>query len=213
MMKLPVIYIFTHDSIGLGEDGPTHQPIEHLTSLRAIPNLVVIRPADGNETVQAWKFALERKNGPTVLVLTRQKLPQLTPKENQLSHGAYVLSEAPSGEPDIILLATGSEVSLVLQAQERLQEEGIEPRVVSMPSWEIFDEQPKEYRDFVLIDGVPRLAVEAGRPLGWDKYLGGKGAVIGLDRFGASAPYEVIFKKLDFTAENIVNQSKVLLGI
>jgi len=213
MMKLPVIYIFTHDSIGLGEDGPTHQPIEHLISLRAIPNLVVIRPADGNETVQAWKVALERKNGPTALVLTRQKLPQLTPVENQLSRGAYILSEAPSGEPGITLLATGSEVNLVIKAQEQLHREGIESRVVSMPSWEIFDEQPNNYRNYVLPDGVPRIAVEVGRPLGWDKYLGDKGAVIGLDRFGASAPCEVIFENLGFTPENVVEQSKVLLGV
>lgn len=209
-MGLPVTYVFTHDSIGLGEDGPTHQPIEHLMSLRAIPNLVVIRPADGNETVQAWKIALERKTGPTVLALSRQALPFVTPVKNDLARGAYVLADAPS--PRIVLIATGSEVALAMDARKKLMEEGIATRVVSMPSWELFDAQDKAYRNSVLLPGVPRLAIEAGATLAWARYIGENGDVIGLDRFGASAPYKDAFMHLGFNVDNVIQHVKKLLS-
>ncbi|MEA3350314.1 MAG: transketolase [Chloroflexota bacterium] len=211
MMGLPVVYVFTHDSIGLGEDGPTHQPIEQLTSLRLIPSLVTLRPADGNETAQAWKIALERNDGPTALVLTRQGLPQITPFDNDAAKGAYVLAEAANGNPDIILIASGSEVSLALQASGKLSDDGINARVVSMPSWELFEAQPAEYRQSVLPADVPRLAIETGTPLGWCRYVGDKGAVIGIDRFGASAPYEIILEKFGFTVEKVVAKTQELL--
>ena len=210
MMGLPVIYVFTHDSIGLGEDGPTHQPVEHLMALRAIPNLAVIRPADGNETAQAWRVALERRDGPTVLALTRQALPQIAPVRNGLARGAYVLAEAEGDSPDLILIATGSEVTLALEAREKLIEEGIAARVVSMPSWKLFDAQPDDYRALVLPDGVPRLAIEAGLPLGWERYVGDGGCVIGLDRFGASAPYGILLEKFGFSVENVVQQARAV---
>ena len=210
MMGLPVIYVFTHDSIGLGEDGPTHQPVEHLMALRAIPNLAVIRPADGNETAQAWRVALERRDGPTVLALTRQALPQIAPVRNGLARGAYVLAEAEGDSPDLILIATGSEVTLALEAREKLIEEGIAARVVSMPSWKLFDAQPDDYRALVLPDGVPRLAIEAGLPLGWERYVGDGGRVIGLDRFGASAPYGILLEKFGFSVENVVQQARAV---
>ena len=208
MMRLPVIYIFTHDSIGLGEDGPTHQPIEHLTSLRAIPNLVVIRPADGNETVQAWTVALERREGPTAMILSRQALPSVTPPHNGLARGAYVLAEAEGGRPRLVLLASGSEAAVALAARARLAEDGIDARVVSMPSWELFDAQLAEYRDQVLPPGIPRLAIEAGVTLAWARYLGPRGRAIGLDRYGASAPGPVLFEKLGFGADDVVQQAR-----
>jgi transketolase len=209
-MGLPVIYVFTHDSIGLGEDGPTHQPIEHITSLRAIPNLMVIRPADGNETVQAWKVALERKTGPTALILSRQVIPFVTPVKNDLARGAYVLADA--AKPRVTLLATGSEVALAMDAHKKLAEEGIGARVVSMPSWELFDAQSAEYRKSVLLPGVPRLAIEAGATLAWGRYIGENGAVIGLDRYGTSAPYKDAFKNLGFTIDNVIQQAKLLIS-
>ena len=210
MMGLPVVYVFTHDSIGLGEDGPTHQPTEHITSLRAIPNLVVIRPADGNETVQAWKVALERRDGPTALILSRQALPFVAPADNSLARGAYVLADG--DKPRVVLVASGSEVSLALAARQKLAEQGIPARVVSMPSWELFDAQPVEYRDATLPPGVPRLAIEAGVTLAWGRYVGEKGKVIGLDRFGASAPYKALFEQLGFRVEDVVNQARALIG-
>ncbi len=209
-MGLPVIYVFTHDSIGLGEDGPTHQPIEHITSLRAIPNLMVIRPADGNETVQAWKIALERKTGPTALILSRQVIPFVTPVKNDLARGAYVLADA--AKPRVTLLATGSEVALAMDAHKKLAEEGIGARIVSMPSWELFDAQSAEYRKSVLLPGVPRLAIEAGATLAWGRYIGENGAVIGLDRYGTSAPYKDAFKNLGFTIDNVIQQAKLLIS-
>jgi len=212
MMGLPVIYVFTHDSIGLGEDGPTHQPTEHVTALRAIPNLVVIRPADGNETALAWKVALERHDGPTALILSRQALPIVTPANNGLARGAYVLADTDGSQPGIVLMASGSEVSIALAARQKLAEQGIAARVVSMPSWELFDAQPAEYRDATLLQGVPRLAIEAGVTLAWPRYVGDKGKVIGLDRFGASAPYKVLFEQLGFRAEDVVSQARVLIG-
>ena len=212
LMGLPVVYVFTHDSIGLGEDGPTHQPVEHLTSLRVIPNLVTLRPADGNETAQAWKVALERQNGPTALVLTRQNLPQLAPVDNETSKGAYVLSEPKWVEPEIVLIATGSEVSLAMEAKAALADDGIAARVVSMPSWELFDAQSEEYRQSVLLPDVPRVAIETGSTLAWPRYLNSKSAVIGLDHFGASAPYETVYEKFGFSVENIVKVAHELLG-
>ncbi|MGQ9501285.1 MAG: transketolase [Anaerolineae bacterium] len=216
MMELPVIYVFTHDSIGLGEDGPTHQPVEHLPALRAIPNLVVIRPADANETSEAWRVALERREGPTALLLTRQKVPvfdraTLAPASG-LRRGAYVLADS-AGQPDIILIASGSEVALALSARESLAQRGVQARVVSMPSWELFEAQPPEYRAHVLPPQVTtRLAVEAAIPLGWERYVGNNGAVIGMERFGASAPYQVLLEKFGFTIENVTQQALRLLG-
>jgi len=211
LMNVPVIYVFTHDSIGVGEDGPTHQPIEHLTALRAIPNLVTIRPADGNETSQAWKVALERR-GPTALILTRQGLPQVTPRDNKLVQGAYILAEPLSGDPDIILIATGSELALALDAADALLEKGVAARVVSMPSWELFDAQDEAYRASVLPADKPKLAIEAGSTLAWGRYVGANGAVIGLDHYGASAPGKVVFEQYGFTVENVAAQALALLG-
>jgi transketolase len=215
MMHQHVIYVFTHDSVGLGEDGPTHQPIEHLTSLRAIPNFTEIRPADANETREAWKIALSRRGGPVALILTRQKVPvidrQRYASEEGIHRGAYIVADS-AGMPDVIILASGSEVHLALDAYERLLKEGIKPRVVNMASFRIFDEQPEDYRAEVLPPEVQkRIAVEAGATLCWHKYIGLKGRIIGIDRFGASAPYKVIFEKFGFTTENIVNIVKELV--
>lgn len=212
MMGLPVIYVFTHDSIGLGEDGPTHQPVEHLTSLRAIPNLVVLRPADGNETAAAWKVALNRTEGPTALVLTRQGLPQYSLAENGLDKGAYILQESSAKNPDIILIGTGSEVSIAIEAANLLSDEGINARVVSMPSWELFDAQSKDYQEVILIPGVPILAVEAGVTLAWGRYLGTESdRVLGVDRYGASAPYKTIYEQYGLTADRLTIEVKNLL--
>ncbi len=201
----PSIFIFTHDSVGLGEDGPTHQPVEHLTSLRLIPNLMVIRPADANETAQAWKVAISRRDGPTVLALTRQAVPVLDTRAS-VERGAYVLKDF--GTPEIILMASGSEVSLILEAAQKLADEGKGVRVVSFPSWELFEKQDEAYRESVLPKNIQlRLAVEAGTTLGWERYAG---SVIGIERFGASAPYKVIFEKLGFTVENVVKRAKEL---
>jgi transketolase len=203
----PSIFIFTHDSVGLGEDGPTHQPVEHMMTLRLIPNLVTIRPADANETAQAWKVAISRRDGPTVLVLTRQNLPTLDAGQvSDLSRGAYVLKDF--GAPEIILMASGSEVSLILEAAQKLADEGRGVRVVSFPSWELFEKQDEAYRESVLPKNIQkRLAVEAGSTLGWERYAS---AVIGIDRYGASAPYKVIFEKLGLTVENVVAKAKEL---
>jgi transketolase len=211
MMGLPVIYVFSHDSIGLGEDGPTHQPVEQLASLRVIPNLVTIRPADGNETSQAWKVALERTEGPTAVVLTRQGIPQITPIDNQLAKGAYVLSEPKWVEPEILLLATGSEVEIALRAKAKLADDGIGARVISMPSWELFEKQPLEYRQSVLPPDLPRVAIETGVSLTWDRYLNTGDEMIGLDRWGASAPYQTIYAEFGFTADHLVKKAKDVL--
>jgi len=213
---LPVIYVFTHDSIGLGEDGPTHQPIEQLAALRAIPNLVVIRPADATETVEAWRVAILSHSGPVALVLTRQKVPVIDRAKyspaNGLRLGGYVLAEAPGGKPAIVLLASGSEVDIVLGAYERLVAEGIAARVVSLPSMELFARQPREYRDAVLPPAVPvRLAVEAAAPQPWYRWIGDHGVVMGLERFGASAPYQRIYQEFGLTVENVVRKAKELL--
>ncbi|HWQ69519.1 MAG TPA: transketolase [Patescibacteria group bacterium] len=217
LSHIHVIYVFTHDSIGLGEDGPTHQPIEHLSSLRAIPNLTVIRPADATETAVAWRAALEHRSGPVVLALTRQKLPILDrtkfPPAELLLKGAYILADADQGQPRIILIATGSEVPLALEAWGRLADEGIPARVVSMPSWELFDRQPEAYRNEVLPSAVTaRLAIETGSPHGWHRYVGLRGGVIGMTRFGASAPYQVLLQQFGFTAEHVVSRAMELLA-
>jgi transketolase len=202
------IWVFTHDSIGVGEDGPTHQPVEHLAALRAIPGLVTIRPADANETVEAWKVAIENRHRPTALVLTRQNLPTLdrrvyTPAAG-LRQGAYVLADLGQGKPQVILMASGSEVSLIVEAGKKLAEAGMAVRLVSFPSWELFEEQDQAYRDAVLLPGVaPRLAVEAGITQGWHRWVGTHGRVLGLDRYGASAPAGVVFKQFGFSVENI----------
>jgi transketolase len=214
MMKLPVVYVFTHDSIGLGEDGPTHQPVEHLTALRTIPNLLVIRPADATETAAAWKVALERKDGPSALLLSRQNLPLVSEGYQGLAKGAYILEDAPEGLPDLVLLASGSEVSLALSAREELAKDGYSVRVVSMPCWELFDAQPEDYRVSVLPPGIPRLAIEAGVGLAWARYLcsgESMGKVIAMDRYGASAPYKLLFEQFGFSTENVVAQAKSLL--
>ena len=216
LMGLPVLYIFTHDSIGLGEDGPTHQPIEHLAALRAIPNMTVIRPADAMETAAAWRVALSHRDGPVALILTRQKLPVLDQDRcasaEGLEKGAYILAETIGKSPRLILIATGSEVHPARSAGERLEEEGIPVRIVSMPSWELFARQPDTYRRAVLPpDDTPRLAIEAGSPFGWERHLGRRGAVIGIDRFGASAPGAVVMEAFGFTVDNIVARAKTLL--
>jgi transketolase len=211
----PTIFVWTHDSIGLGEDGPTHQPVEHFAALRAIPNLLIIRPADANETAQAWKFILQYHSGPVGLLLTRQNLPVIdqtkyTPAGN-LVKGAYVLVSA--DKPDVLLLATGSEVSIALCAYEKLSAEGIKTRVVNMPCWELFEKQSKEYRDSVIPPEVKaRVAVEAAVEFGWHKWLGEKGAFIGMSSFGASAPGKVCFEKFGITVENVVAAAKRVLG-
>ncbi len=213
LMKLPIIYIFTHDSVAVGEDGPTHQPVEQLAGLRVIPGLTVIRPADASETAQAWRQALKNTRGPVALILSRQKLPVLNPDhmENGLTDGAYILADC-QGKPDIILIATGSEVHITLEAQKRLALENIAARVVSMPSWELFEQTPQEYKDRVLLPDVTvRLAIEAGSPMGWEHYVGNSGAIIGIKDFGASAPGGTVMKKFGFTPENIVQKAMDLL--
>ena len=216
LMEINPIYVFTHESIGLGEDGPTHQPVEHYAALRAIPNVTVIRPSDATETVEAWRMALENSGGPTALLLTRQKMPiidrSVLASAAGLRQGAYVLSDAKNGDPDVILIASGSEVHVALGAQAELEAEGIAARLVSMPSWELFDEQSPEYREQVLPSGISaRIAIEAGVTLGWERYVGMQGKIIGLDRFGASAPVEVLMEQFGFSVANAVAQAKSLL--
>ncbi|MBU1164386.1 transketolase [Patescibacteria group bacterium] len=214
LMGLRVVYVFTHDSIGLGEDGPTHQPIEQLMALRAIPNMTVIRPADANETVQAWKVAIENTTGPTAICLTRQSLPIIDQKTyssaKNLSKGAYILNPKVKN-PDIILIATGSEVQLAMEASEKLSPK-VNARVVSMPSWELFEKQPQSYKDKVLPPEVKsRLAIEAGVTQGWYKYVGDKGDIIGIDKFGASAPGKVVMKKYGFGLANVVKKAREII--
>jgi transketolase len=216
LMQVPVVFVFTHDSIGLGEDGPTHQPIEQLAALRAIPGLRLIRPADAVETVEAWRVALNGP-GPTCLILTRQNLPILkrsgAAAEGGVARGGYVLADAPNGAPDLILIATGSEVALALGTQQALAEQGVAARVVSLPSWDLFDAQHQSYRDAVLPPRVTaRLAIEAGVAQGWHKYVGPQGDVMGMTRFGASAPGAVLFEKFGFTPANVAARALRLLG-
>jgi transketolase len=216
LMELGVIFVFTHDSIGVGEDGPTHQPVEHLAALRTIPGLTVIRPCDANETAVAWRVAVESRKKPVALIFARQDAPILDRERyasaEGLMHGAYILADTPTKTPELILIATGSEVNLIVSAQQKLAEEGIAARSISMPSWELFDAQPQEYKDAVLPPSIPaRLAVEAGVSLGWCKYVGDRGAVLGLDRFGASGPGKVLFEKFGYTVDNIVARAKKLI--
>jgi transketolase len=216
LMEIPVIHIFTHDSIGVGEDGPTHQPIEQLASLRAIPGLITLRPADANEVVEAYRFIMKLHHEPAVLVLSRQALPVLDRSRyaaaSGLSRGAYVLADAPGGEPELILIASGSEVSLVVEAYERLLADGVRVRVVSMPSWEIFDHQTQEYRDGVLPPPVKaRIAVEQASTFGWERYVGLEGRIIGMKTFGASAPLKELQRKFGFEPDRIVQAAKTLL--
>ena len=208
LMHQPVIYIYTHDSIGLGEDGPTHQPIEQLAALRAIPNITVIRPADATETAESWRIALTHKGGPICLVLTRQKLAFIDrtvyAPATGLAKGAYILADAEGGKPKAVMMSSGSEVGLIIQAREKLQALGIPTRVVSMPSQELFARQPAPYRESVLPKGIKRLSIEAASPESWYKWVGSDGVVMGLDRFGASAPYERIYQELGLTVDKIV---------
>jgi transketolase len=215
VMKQPVIYVWTHDSVWIGEDGPTHQPVEHLAAVRAIPDLIVIRPADANETAAAWRVALERRDGPTALILTRQKLPILAETRRDhaetVARGAYILADS-SGFPKLILIATGSEVNVALGARDILAGQGIAVRVVSMPSWELFDAQPVEHRESVLPPGVTaRLAIEAGISMGWHRYVGPAGDVMSLEHFGASAPYKVLMQQWGFTPEAVAERAMKLL--
>jgi transketolase len=211
-MRQPTIFVFTHDSIWLGEDGPTHQPVEHLTALRLIPNLVVLRPADANETAAAWRVALERTTGPTALILSRQNLPTREPGAagGSVARGAWVVREAV--RPDLVLLASGSEVALAEAAADVLGAKGVAVRVVSLPSWELFDRQPAAERRALLGGDVPRLAIEAGVARGWEAYVGERGAVIGLDRFGASAPGKEVAARLGLNVDNVVARAVALLG-
>lgn len=213
---LQVIYVFTHDSIGLGEDGPTHQPIEHLAALRAIPNLTVIRPCDANETVHAWRLALNNNKGPVALALTRQNVPTLDREifgaADGLYRGAYILSDDNADNPDLILIASGSEVQIAIEAAQKIREEGAAIRVVSMPSWELFDQQPKAYRQQILPEEIKaRVAIEAGSSQGWHRYVGSRGRVIALDHFGASAPSKILFEKFGVTADHVIEAAYDLL--
>jgi transketolase len=216
LMQAHTTFVFTHDSIGLGEDGPTHQPIEHLASLRAMPGLSLFRPADANETAAAWAVALQR-TGPTAMALSRQNLPILAAEAGVVHdgarRGAYILAEAQSGTPDVILMASGSEVQLAVAARETLEGEGIATRVVSMPSWDVFAAQPENYRDQVLPPSVrARVSVEAGATFGWERYIGDYGAAIGIDHFGASAPGGEVLKHFGFTAENVAEHARTVLA-
>jgi transketolase len=215
-MERQVVYVFTHDSIGLGEDGPTHQPVEQLSALRAIPEMTVIRPADASETTEAWRIALTHQKGPVALVLTRQKLSfidrSVYAAASGTLKGAYVLADSAGGKPQVVLMSTGSEVAIVLDAQKKLEAEGIRARTVSMPSLEIFARQDSQYRDSVLIPGVPRVAIEAAHPMSWYRWVGDNGTIIGIDRFGASAPYQTIYKELGLTAEKVVEAAKKLVA-
>ncbi len=216
LMKRQVIYVFTHDSIGLGEDGPTHQPIEHLSALRAIPGLIVMRPADSNEVSHAWRVALARRDGPTALILSRQKLPFLDRaiygSAANLQMGAYVVADAVSGPPQVVLIGTGSELSVALAARTSLAGLGVRARVVSMPSHELFAAQEQRYRDEVLLPGVPRVAIEAAHPMSWYKWVGDTGAIVGIETFGASAPSERLFKEYGITSDHVVEVVRKVLG-
>ena len=216
VMGLHVVHVFTHDSIAVGEDGPTHQPVEQLAALRAIPNLIVIRPGDANETAVAWRVALETRDRPVLLVLSRQDLPTLDRRRytaaGGLRRGAYLLSDAADGKPELILIASGSEVALIVAAAERLQKAGVSVRLVSMPSWELFDAQSQAYRDSVLPPSITaRLAVEAGVSQGWHRYVGDRGDVLGVDRFGASAPGPVMLREYGFSVENVYQRALALV--
>ena len=216
LMNQPTIYVFTHDSIGLGEDGPTHQPVEQMAALRAIPNLMDLRPGDAAETEMAWRLAIERKLGPSFLALSRQSVPVLDrtvlASAKEMRKGGYILAEAGDGEPRAILIASGSELGLALETRERLEAEGIPTRVVSLPSWWLFSSQEEFYRQLVLPPSVTaRVSIEAGSTMGWDRWVGSEGTAVGLDRFGASAPAEVLYEKFGITTDAVVAEVKALL--
>ncbi len=216
IMKAPVIFVWTHDSVGVGEDGPTHQPVEHMAALRAIPNLVVIRPADANETVAAWRYALTHRDRPVALLLSRQNLPVLPGtrelSQESLPRGAYILADAPQGRPDVILIGTGSEVAVALAARDLLAGQGVAARVVNMPSWELFEEQPASYRESVLPSAITaRVAVEAGVTLGWERYVGSAGAIVGINRFGESGKGPAVMAHLGITPENVAQRALAIL--
>jgi transketolase len=216
LMELPVIYVFTHDSIGVGEDGPTHQPVEQLTALRAIPGLITLRPADANEVVEAWRVIMALRHQPACLVLSRQALPILDrgryAPASGVARGAYVLADAPR-RPEILLIGTGSEIQLCVKVYEELRKEGIAARVVSMPSWELFEQQEQSYRDGVLPpDVTARIAVEQGSVIGWDRYVGSNGAVIGMHTFGSSAPLKDLLTKFGFTPDKIMESVRTQIA-
>jgi transketolase len=218
LSQYPSIWIYTHDSIGLGEDGPTHQPVEHLAALRAIPHLVVIRPADANEVVEAWRVAISRRHGPTALILTRQAIPVLDRSiyapANELQRGAYVLADMGDSEPEIILMATGSEVCLITEAGARLASEGVNVRLVSFPSWELFEAQDEAYQNQVLPPNIKlRLSVEAGVSQGWERWVGEAGECISVEKYGASAPYKIIFENYGFTVDNVFNHARKIIAM
>ncbi len=217
LAQLHVIWVYTHDSIGLGEDGPTHQPVEHLAALRAIPGLVVIRPADANEVSEAWQVAIRRRDGPTTILLSRQSTPtidrQIFSPAAGLSRGAYILADMGADEPDLVLLASGTEVDLIVKAGLKLAAEGINTRLISFPSWELFEAQDQAYRDRVLPPNLrKRLAIEAGVSQGWARWVGDEGDVISIEKFGASAPYEVIYEHYGLTVDQVIARGKELLG-
>jgi transketolase len=217
LMELPAIFVFTHDAMGDGEDGPTHQPVEQLVSLRAIPGLITLRPGDANEVVEAYRYVMQLRHQPAVLALSRQPLPTIDRSKyapaSGVAHGAYVLADSTGGDPEVILIASGSEVSLAVEAHEKLLAEGIHSRVVSMPSWEVFDHQTKEYRDSVLPPDVKaRVAVEQASTLGWERYVGSTGFVVGMKTFGASAPLKELQKRFGFEPNQIVAAAKKQLG-
>ena len=216
-MELPTIFVFTHDAMGDGEDGPTHQPVEHLASLRAIPGLVTLRPGDANEVVEAYRYIMQLRHQPAVLVLSRQPLPTLDRTRyapaSGVARGAYVLADAPGANPEVILIASGSEVSVAVDAHEKLLAEGIRSRVVSMPSWDIFEHQTQQYRDSVLPpDVTARVAIEQASTFGWERYVGASGRVIGMTTFGASAPLKELQRKFGFEPERLTAIAKELLG-
>ena len=217
LMELPSIFVFTHDAMGDGEDGPTHQPVEHLASLRAIPGLVTLRPGDANEVVEAFRYVMQLRHQPAVLALSRQPLPTLDRRRyapaSGVARGAYVLADPPEGNPEVILIASGSEVSLAVEAHKQLLSEGIRARVVSMPSWDIFEHQPPEYRNSVLPPTVPaRVAVEQASTFGWERYVGPSGRVIAMHTFGASAPLGELQRKFGFQPDQVVAAAKELVG-
>jgi transketolase len=217
LMELPTIFIFTHDAMGDGEDGPTHQPIEHLASMRAIPGLVTLRPGDANEVIEAYRYIMQLRHQPAVLVLSRQPLPTLDRNKyapaSGVARGAYVLADAPGGDPEVVLIASGSEVILAVEAHERLLADGIRSRVVSMPSWDVFEHQTQEYQDSVLPPSlVARIAVEQASTFGWERYIGKRGRMIGMKTFGASAPLKELQKKFGFEPDQVVAAAKELLG-
>jgi len=212
----PSIWVFTHDSIGLGEDGPTHQPVEHLAALRAMPNMLVIRPGDANEVREAWKIAIQRRDGPTALVLTRQNVPTLDrsiySEAQNLKHGAYVLADLGGAQPQVLLMATGSELSLIVEAGAQLSKEGVPVRLVSFPSWELFKQQPPEYQEAVLPKWLKkRVSVEAGVAQGWERWIGDEGIAISIEKFGSSAPYKKLYEEYGLTVEKIVEAARSLL--